>query len=90
MEAALGSELMIPTLDGKAKYKMSSGTQTGTVFRLKDKGIQNLRSIRKGSLYVRVVIEVPKKLSDKQKTLIKEFESLNKQKKSFYNRVKGK
>jgi len=90
MEVVLGAELIIPTLDGKAKYKMSAGTKTGTVFRLKDKGIQHLRSGRKGSLYVRVIVEVPKKLSDKQKTLIKEFEILNKPKKNFFDRVKGK
>lgn len=90
MEVALGAELMIPTLDGKAKYKMSAGTRTGTVFRLKDKGIQNLRSSRKGSLYVKVTVQVPKKLNDKQKELIKEFESLNKPQKSFLNLVKGK
>jgi molecular chaperone DnaJ len=90
MEAALGAELIIPTLDGKAKYKMSSGTQTGTVFRLKDKGIQNLRSSHKGSLYVRVIVEVPKKLSEKQKSLLKEFDSLSKPTKNFFDYVKGK
>ncbi len=89
-EAALGEELIIPTLNGKAKYKMSSGTQTGTVFRLKDKGIQYLHSNKKGSLYVRVIVETPKKLSDKQKALLKEFEEHNKQKKDFLERVKGK
>ena len=88
-QAALGDELIIPTLDGRAKYKMGSGTQTGTVFRLKDKGVQHLHSNRKGSLYVKVKVETPKKLSDKQKKLIKEFEELTKDKKSFFERVKG-
>jgi len=89
-DAAMGTELIVPTLDGKAKYKMASGTQTDTIFRLKDKGIQHLRASRKGSLYVKVVVEVPKKLSDKQKTLLREFDELTKSKKSFFERVKGK
>ncbi len=89
-QAALGDELIIPTLDGKAKYKMGSGTQTGTVFRLKDKGIQHLHSSRKGNLYVQVKVETPKKLSDKQKKLLKEFEELSKDKKNFFDSVKGK
>lgn len=89
-DAALGAELTVPTLEGKAKLKMGEGTQTGTVFRLKDKGIQHLRSSKKGSLYVRVKVEVPTKLTDKQKTLLKEFEKAGKQKgKSFFEKVKG-
>lgn len=90
VDAALGTELTVPTLDGKAKLKMNEGTQTGTVFRLKDKGIQHLRSSRKGSLYVRVKVEVPTKLTEKQRSLLKEFDKVGKQKeKSFFDRVKG-
>lgn len=88
IDVALGTELVIPTLDGKAKYKISAGTQTGTTFRLKDKGIQHLHSKRNGSLYVRIKVETPKKLSEKQKSLLKEFDSLGKEKKSFFDRVK--
>jgi molecular chaperone DnaJ len=90
-DAALGAELLVPTIDGKAKYKMAEGTQTGTVFRLKDKGIQHLNSSRKGSLYVVVKVEVPKKMSDKQKAILREFDSAMKvKKKSFFDKVKGK
>ncbi len=90
VDAALGADMTVPTLDGKAKLKMPDGTQTGTVFRLKDKGIQHLRSSRKGSLYVVVKVEVPVKLNDKQKTLLREFEKAGKLKgKSFFDRVKG-
>jgi len=89
VDAALGAELTIPTLDGKAKLKMSEGTQTGTVFRLKDKGITHLHSSRKGSLYVKVNVEVPKKLNEKQKTLLREFDKLSHKHKSFFERVKG-
>ena len=91
VEAALGAELVVPTLDGKAKYKMGEGTQSGTVFRLKDKGIQHLRSTRKGSLYIKVKVETPKKLSEKQKAALREFDTMTKNKnKSFFERVKGK
>jgi len=90
VDAALGAELTVPTLEGKAKYKMAEGTQTGTVFRLKDKGITQLHSNKKGSLYVRVKVEVPNKLSEKQKTLLREFDKLGKKEKSFFERVMGK
>lgn len=90
VDAALGAEITVPTLEGKAKYKINEGTQTDTVFRLKDKGVQHLNSTKKGSLYVRVKIEVPKKLSEKQKTLLRDFEKLGKKEKSFFERVMGK
>jgi molecular chaperone DnaJ len=89
VDAALGAELIVPTLEGKAKYKMTEGTQTGTVFRLKDKGIQYLHSSKKGSLYVKINVEVPKKLNEKQKTLLREFDKTTKEKKSFFERVMG-
>lgn len=90
VEAALGSELAVPTLNGKAKYKMVEGTQTDTVFRLKDEGVQHLNSTKKGSLYVKIVVEVPKKLSQKQKSILKEFEESSGEKRNFYEEVKGK
>ncbi|MDD5017821.1 MAG: molecular chaperone DnaJ [Eubacteriales bacterium] len=91
VDAALGAELTVPTLEGKAKYKISEGTQTGTVFRLKDKGIQHLRSQRKGSLYVKIKVEVPNKLNEKQKEILHEFDSVTKSKqKSFFERVREK
>lgn len=78
VEAALGAEIPVPTLEGSAKLKIGQGTQPGTVFRLKDKGITHLRSTRKGSLYVRVDIEVPEKLTEKQKSLLREFDKAGK------------
>ncbi len=80
VEAALGAEISVPTLDGTTKLKIGPGTQPGTVFRLKDKGITHLHSTRKGSLYVRVNIEVPEKLTEKQKSLLREFEKAGKKK----------
>lgn len=92
-QAALGDELEVPTLYGKVKYKMPEGTQTGTVFRLKNKGIDNPRGYGKGDQYIRVNIEVPKKLSQKQKDLLKEFakasgDEVHEQQKSFFDKVK--
>ncbi|HIU25993.1 MAG TPA: molecular chaperone DnaJ [Candidatus Copromorpha excrementigallinarum] len=69
-QAALGDEIVVPTLDGKVSYKIPAGTQSGTVFRLKGKGIKSVRSSKKGDLYVKVVLEIPTRLSSKQKRAI--------------------
>ena len=75
-QAALGCELEVPTLDGKVKYSIPAGTQSGTVFRLRDKGIKYLRQQRNGDLFVKMNVEIPRKLTDKQKELILEFEGI--------------
>ena len=60
----------MPTLEEKVSYKVPAGTQPGTVFRLKGKGIKSVRGGRKGDLYVKVSLEVPTKLNGKQKKAI--------------------
>lgn len=92
-QAALGAELEIPTLDGKMKYDIPEGTQTGTVFRLRNKGIKHLRSNSKGDLYVKVNVEIPTKLSGKQKEILHQFAEVSGddvfvQRKNFFNQVK--
>ena len=77
-QAALGCELQVPTLEGEVKYKIPAGTQTGTVFRLREKGIKYLRQDRKGDLFVEVNVEIPRKLTDRQKELIAELEGMEK------------
>ena len=72
-QAALGDEITVPTLGDKVKYKLPAGTQPGTVFRLKGKGIRELRSNRYGNLYVKVDVKVPTKLSSKQKKAIQDM-----------------
>ncbi len=72
-QAALGDEIEVPTLDGKVRYQIPEGAQPGTVFRLKGKGIQYLNSGRMGDLYVRTSVEIPKKLNEKQKKLLRDF-----------------
>ena len=71
---ALGAELEIPTLDGKVRYTIPEGTQTGTTFRLRGKGIPVLRSKARGDQLVTVVVETPTKLSKEQKELLHRFE----------------
>ncbi|AFJ03281.1 Chaperone protein DnaJ [Methylophaga frappieri] len=71
--AALGGELEVPTLAGKAVLKIPEGTQSGQQFRLKNKGVKSVRSGAEGDLMCRVVIETPVKLSKKQKALLNEF-----------------
>ncbi|MDY2737167.1 molecular chaperone DnaJ [Intestinibacter sp.] len=73
VQAALGDKLEVPTLDGKVSYSLPEGTQTGTVFRLREKGIPKLRSNSRGDQYVKVVIDTPKKLNDEQKELLRKF-----------------
>lgn len=77
--AALGGEIEIPTLDGHAKMKIPSETQTGATFRLRGKGIKPLRSSEHGDLMVHVVVETPVKLTERQKELLRELENINQQ-----------
>ena len=73
-EAALGAEIDVPTLDGKTdKLKIPDGTQTGTTFTLKGKGIPDINSKRRGDIVISVVVETPKNLSSEQKKLLQEF-----------------
>ncbi len=94
VQAALGAELEVPTLDGKVKYTIPEGTQTGTVFRLKGKGIPMLRRSGRGDQYVKVMVEVPAHLSQKQKDLLREFEGSlegknHSKQKSFFDKMRG-
>ena len=92
-QAALGSTVTVPTLDGKVSYDIHEGTQPGDIFKLKGKGVQHLRSRGRGDQYVKVVIEVPKNLSSKQKQIIKDFDANTNDKnyskrKSFKDKLK--
>jgi molecular chaperone DnaJ len=75
--AALGGEIEVPTLDGHAKMKIPAETQTGAVFRLRDKGIKPLRSNNRGDLMCHVIVETPVKLTERQKELLAEMEAIN-------------
>ena len=71
--AALGGEIEIPTLDGAASIRIPAETQSAKVFRLRGKGIRNVRSHAPGDLMVHVIVETPVKLTDRQKELLREF-----------------
>ena len=71
--AALGGEVAVPTLDGKVKLKVPTGTPSGKVFRLRDKGMPSLHGAARGSQLIRVEIEVPARLTDKERALLAEW-----------------
>jgi len=75
IHAALGTTIRVPTLNGEADLKIAPGTQSGTLLRLRGQGLPDLRGYRQGDQIVRVVVEVPTKLSRKQKELLKQFEA---------------
>ena len=92
-QAALGAELDVPTLKTPVKYKFPEGTQPGQVFCIKGEGVTRLRGNGRGDLYVTVVVEIPQKLTDKQKDLLRQFDGMvtgsqYEKKKSFFERVK--
>lgn len=93
-QATLGDTLQVPTIDGQVEYKIPEGTQTGTVFRLKNKGIQNVNGRGRGDQYVKVNVEVPKNLSSTQKKILHQFEEMTtganlSQRESFWDKVKN-
>ncbi|MDR2354885.1 MAG: molecular chaperone DnaJ [Clostridiales Family XIII bacterium] len=77
-QAALGDSITVPTLSEKVTYKIPPGTQSGTVFRLKGKGIRSLHTGRTGDLYVTVTLEVPTKLSGEERKLLKKLDEVSK------------
>jgi len=93
VEAALGAKIIVPTIHGKVEFSLPEGTQNGDRFILKGKGIPNLRGMGKGNQYITVNVEVPKKLTSKQKDILKSFketfeDSNHSKKKKFYDSVK--
>ena len=91
--AALGGEVPVPTLDGKAHVKIPAGTQSGQMFKLRGKGIVNINGRDKGDLLARMIVEVPTKLNAEQKQKLKEFADLMGEentpiRKGFFDRAK--
>ena len=73
VQAALGDEVEVPTLDGRVKLKIPEGTQSSTIFRIRDKGIPNLRGHGRGDQHVKVKVMTPQKLTGEQKELLRQF-----------------
>ncbi len=93
-QAALGAEIVVPTLDGNVKYTIPEGIQPGDVFKLKGKGITRLHSSLRGDQYVKISIEIPKNLTPKQKDILQSFDATSsdnnyKGRKSFFDKVKS-
>lgn len=78
VEAALGAEIEVETVDGKVRMKIPAGTQSGTDFKLSNHGVPHLRSERRGAHIVQVVVDTPVKLSRKQKDILEQFDSVKK------------
>ncbi|MCL2856689.1 MAG: molecular chaperone DnaJ [Oscillospiraceae bacterium] len=92
-QSALGDEITVPTVDGKVSYSVPEGTQPGTVFRLRNKGVPYLNGRGRGEQYVRAVLEVPRGLNAKQKEALKTFEGMMTEKnyekrKNFFGKIK--
>ncbi len=93
----MGGELEVPTLDGKVKLKIPTETQTGKLFRLRDKGVTPVRGGPAGDLLCRVVVETPVNLTRRQKELLAEFKEIedtpgnrqNPRKSSWFDGVKS-
>lgn len=94
-QATLGDDVTVPTIDGKVKYTVPAGTQSGTVFRLKGKGIKKIHRADRGDHYVKVSVEIPKNLNRDQEKLLREFDKSMEQKnyitrQSFFDKLKEK
>lgn len=92
-QAALGAKIDVPTLDGKVKMTIPEGAQSGKVFRLKGKGIPHLHSGQRGDQHVRIVVETPTGLTQKQRELLEKFaessgEEAHPQSKNFFEKVR--
>ena len=89
----VGAEIDVPTLDGKVKMKIPSGTQSGKLFRMKGRGVKDVQGFQQGDQHVRVTVETPTHLTSKQKDLLKEFaaiggEDVNPMSKGFFDKMK--
>ena len=92
-QAALGADIIVPTIEGKVEYHIHEGTQNGDIFRLKGKGIPKLHGRGSGDQYVKVHVEVPRSLSEQQKQMLRQFEKTLEEKnyqkrRTFFDRLK--
>ena len=83
VDATLGTTIEVPTLYGNKEVKIPEGTQSGTVFTIKNFGIKKLKGAGKGDMFVKVVVEVPKSVSKEQKEFLKRFDQISDQKKQY-------
>jgi len=94
-QASLGAKIIVPTLNGKEEMEVPAGTQHGEVFKLRGKGLPDLRSKRAGDELVQILIEIPRKLSEKQKQILRDFAatedaSVLPQSRTFLDKIRDK
>lgn len=94
VQATLGAEIQVPTLDGKVKFTIPEGTQPGTSFRLQDKGIPHLNRRGRGDQRIKVKVVIPEDLDQEQKEMLQEFadisgEEINPEHKGFWDKIKS-
>jgi molecular chaperone DnaJ len=94
-DAALGAQISVPTLEGKTTFDIPEGTQTGTTFTIKQKGIPNINGRGRGDLIFKVVVEVPKDLNGAQKDALRKFAELcgkgnYSKREKFFSKIFGK
>ena len=77
VQAALGAEIEVPTLEGKVSLRITEGTQSNKVMRLRGKGMPDLRSGERGDQYVKIFVEVPTRLSEEQRRVLERFAELS-------------
>jgi molecular chaperone DnaJ len=94
-DAAIGAQLEIPTLDGRARIKIPPGTQSGKIFRLREKGLPELQSYHRGDELIHVNVWTPKKFTEEERQLLEKMRNMpnfkptpGKEDKSFFDRVK--
>lgn len=92
-EAALGTKIDVPTLEGTSELTIPEGTQSGNVFNMRNKGIVKIGTANRGNLYIKVMVEVPKSLTEKQKTALRAFAEAydgkaNAKRQSFFDKFK--
>lgn len=91
-KATMGTEIVVPTVDGDVKYNVPAGTQSATVFRLRGKGVPKINSKSRGDQYVNVIVDIPKALTEKQKEALKNFMEamgeITDEKTSFVDKIK--
>lgn len=93
IQAALGADLVVPTLDGKVEYHVHEGTQPGDVFRLKGKGVPHIHGRGRGDQFVKVNIEIPRNLTYEQREMLRKFEEISSEKnyqkrKGFFDKIR--
>ena len=89
-EATLGTKLDVPTLKGKATIRVPAGTQSGTIFRLKEKGIKDIEGTGRGDEYIKAIVQIPTRMTRKQRELIEalaEEDGMKKERKSFFQKL---